>query len=104
MDLTPHFRPRMPTNGGFPVNTSAYATTVLKSARARTARIRVGHDDWFKLWVNGKLVYEGPELNGFQTREVEAPLEAGENRVLVKAANRENANFRAWVFLLDPEP
>jgi hypothetical protein len=104
VDLTPHFRSRMRTNGGFPVDTSAYAATTIESPSARTARIRIGHDDWFKLWINGDLVYEGGELNGFQTREVNARLRAGANQVLAKVANRDNSNFRAWVFLLDPEP
>ncbi len=92
----------MKTNGGFPVDTSAYAHTTLESASAQRVHVRVGHDDWFKLWVNGDLVYEGEELNGFQTREIQVPLEVGSNEVLAKIANRDNSNFRAWVFLLDP--
>lgn len=104
VDVTRHFRPRMPTNAGFPVNTSAYAATTITSDGARTATIRVGHDDWFKLWVNGKLVYEGEELNGLQTREIEVPLKAGDNQILAKIGNRENTNFRAWAFLLDMNP
>jgi DUF2961 family protein len=103
-DLTPHFRSRMKTNGGFPVDASAYAATTLDSSTARTARLRIGHDDWLKLWINGDLVYEGDELNGFQTREISVPLRAGPNQVLAKIANRDNSNFRAWVFLLDPTP
>lgn len=101
VDLTPHFRPRMKTNAGFPVDTSAYACAVVSSPAEAARILRVGHDDWFRVWHNGKVVYDGPEQHGFQTAEVPLRLLRGENRFLVKAANRENTNFRAWVFLFD---
>ena len=58
-------------------------------------------DDWLRVWHNGRVVYEGAEKHGFQTVEIPLRLTRGENRFLLKAANRENTNFRAWVFLFD---
>jgi len=104
VDMTPHFRPRLRTNGGFPVDGSAYAVTDIDSKTAGKVKLRLGHDDWFKLWVNGELVYEGPEQNGFKTTEIEVSLKKGKNQFLAKVANRANTNFRAWVFLFDVLP
>ena len=101
VDLTPFFRPRLRTNGGFPVDVSAYASTTIESAEARKVRIRVGHDDWLRLWLNGTIVYDGERLHGFKTRELDLELDEGKNSILVKVANHDNTNFRAWVFLLD---
>lgn len=101
VDLTPYFRPRLPTNAGLPTDVSAYAATTVESAGNRRARIRIGHDDWLRLWLNGELVYHGDEQSGFRTHELEVDLRQGENDVLLKVANRDNTNFRAWVFLFD---
>ena len=35
------------------------------------------------------------------THEVEVNLKQGKNEVLVKSANFDNTNFRAWLFLFD---
>lgn len=104
VDLTPHFRSRMKTNAGFPVDVSAYAYTTVTREAPAAMTMRIGHDDWLRVWLNGKVVYEGAERHGFGTAEVPVQLAAGENRFLVKAANRENTNFRAWVFLFDLLP
>lgn len=101
VDVTPYFRSRLKTNAGLPVDVSVYAATILKADKDCSVRIRIGHDDWFRLWVNGEEVYSGRELNGFQTREVVVNLKKGDNQILAKVANRDNANFRAWVFLFD---
>ncbi|UCD27333.1 MAG: DUF2961 domain-containing protein [Planctomycetota bacterium] len=104
VDLTPHFRSRMRTNAGFPIDVSAYAATIVDSDAAKRIRLRLGHDDWFNLWLNGKLIYEGKEQNGFKTTEIEVNLAKGDNLFMAKAANCENTNFRAWVFLFDLLP
>jgi len=104
VDLAPYFRPKLKTNGGYPTDVSAYARTILTSERNESRTIRVAHDDWFRLWVNGELAYDGDQNNGFRIAEITIDLRQGENEILVKAANKDNANFRAWSFLLDPRP
>jgi hypothetical protein len=101
VDLVPWNRSPHRTNGGFPVDCSAYAVTTMTVDRAGEYRLRIGHDDWLRLWVNGEVAYEGDEHNGMQTTVITVNLQAGENQLMVKSANRENFNFRAWVFLLD---
>ncbi|MBN2313413.1 MAG: DUF2961 domain-containing protein [Sedimentisphaerales bacterium] len=102
VDVTPSFRSGLKTNAGFPADVSAYAATTLHSDTHRSIQIRIGHDDWFKLWINGEEVYSGEELNGFQTWQMPINLKEGDNQILAKVANRDNANFRAWVFLFNP--
>ena len=101
VDVTPHFRPRLRTNGGLPRAVSAYAATSIEAGRAGSRRIRIGHDDRLRLWINKRLVYDGPQQSGFRTQEIAAELRAGSNDVLLKVANHDNTNFRAWVFLFD---
>jgi len=101
VDMTRYFRSRLKTNGGFPVDVSAYAATTVQSDTNRSVHVRIGHDDWFRLWINGQEVYSGEELNGFQNRELQINLKKGNNRILAKVANRDNTNFRAWVCLVD---
>lgn len=101
VDVTPYFRSRLKANAGLPVDVSAYAAATIQSDTDRSVHVRIGHDDWFRLWVNGEEVYSGEELNGFQTQEVGINLKEGDNQILAKVANRDNANFRAWVFLFD---
>lgn len=101
VDLTPHFRSRMKTNGGFPVDVSAYAFTTVSVPAETSSTLRIGHDDWIRVWQNGSVIYEGAERDGFGTVEIPVRLARGENRFLLKVANRENTNFRAWVFLFD---
>ena len=45
-------------------------------------------------------MYDGEKKSGFQTAEVMVELKEGENQILVKAANLENINNRAWLFAL----
>ena len=104
VDLTPHFRSRMLFNSGFPTDVSAYAATTVISDGPRKARVRLGHDDWFRLWLNGELAYEGDEQKGFRTTGIDVSLRSGKNLFLAKVANRDNTNHRAWVFLFDPDP
>jgi len=101
VDLTPWFRPRLKTNAGMPVDVSAYAATTIASEQDHTVRVRLGHDDPLRLWLNGELVYDGLQHNGMATTVIELPLRQGDNRILVKAANHDNTNFRAWLFLFD---
>lgn len=98
VDLRPYNRHKMPSNFAMPRNASAYARTVLEEPGARTARFRVGHDDWLRLWINGELVYDGEKRAEFGTTEIEVELSAGENVVLVKSAVHENFNMRMWMF------
>lgn len=104
VDLTRYFRPRLKTNAGFPVDVSAYAYTTVASPAAVARIMRIGHDDPLRVWHNGKLVYNGAAKNGFRTVEIPVELARGENRFLLKVANGDNMNYRAWVFLFDLLP
>ncbi len=98
--LSPYFHPRLPTNFAQPKETAAYALRTIEADAAETARLRLTHDDWLRIWLNGDLVYDGEKKSGFQTAEVVVELKEGENQILVKAANLENINNRAWLFAL----
>jgi D-arabinan exo alpha-(1,3)/(1,5)-arabinofuranosidase (non-reducing end) len=101
VDLTPYFRARKTTNAGMPVQVSAYASTTINAKRAGRARIRVGHDDPLRIWINGQVVFDGKQQNGLQCSTIKVKLSKGDNAILVKSANFANSNFRAWVFLFD---
>jgi hypothetical protein len=101
VDLTPYFRPRLKTNAGLPTKVCAYARRVFTVQSDVKGRLRIGHDDWFRLWHNSRLIYDGPQHKGFETTEVDVTLRRGENIFLAKVANQDNANYRAWVFLFD---
>ena len=101
LDLTPFNRPRTKTNNSMPTDVSAYALTTVRAERAGKRTLRLGHDDWLRVWINGELVYDGEEQNGLVTHELEVNLKQGDNTVLIKSANFANSNFRAWVFLFD---
>lgn len=98
IDLRPYFHSRNPTNFGFPFHTSAYAITEIQSDEEKQATIRLGHDDWLRLWLNDELIYDGDDKTSFESVEIPATLQAGKNNVMVKAANKEGFNLRAWIF------
>ncbi|MFL5243869.1 MAG: tetratricopeptide repeat protein [Gemmataceae bacterium] len=70
---------------------SAYAMTYVYSPDDRSALLRVGNDDFVRLWVNGRLVHEESTkaniwLGGLDL--VPITLHAGRNTLLAKVANR----------------
>src|SRR5215468_6345395 len=68
---------------------AVYAATVLKSPKASNAIFHLGASGATRVWVNGKLVHEDAALHPsrFDQNAFEAPLQAGDNFVLVKIAH-----------------
>jgi Protein of unknown function (DUF2961) len=97
LNFRPYFHTQGPTNFAFPKNTSAYAYTVIQSEEETTKTLRLGYDDPIRLWINGKMVFEGKQHLGFYSEEIKVGFKKGENEVLVKVGNLENQNLRAWV-------
>ena len=83
----------------------AYATTVLPSDSDRVAQLRLGVDFWFKVWLNGQVIYQvadvhgSPQPNAFKTN---VTLRKGENILTVKVkAGGGGCGF--WANISNPE-
>jgi putative membrane-bound dehydrogenase-like protein len=77
-------------------NLAAFGYAEITSAARRNARISVGSDDTFSVWLNGKPVYDFLDRRGFEaaTDHRDITLENGPNRLLIKCGNRGGA----WQF------
>ncbi|MGD8237857.1 MAG: DUF2961 domain-containing protein [Armatimonadota bacterium] len=104
LDFTRYLRPPARTNAGTqPVNTSAYARTVIDAPRRRRVRLLVGFDDWLKVWLNGQEVASLQHDAGLDVASIPVTLKAGENDVLVKLSNFDNQEWRLWALSLRVE-
>lgn len=67
-------------------NVAAYAYAELQSPREREVNLRVGSDDGFILWLNGKRIGANNATRAFNVDQdtVKARLTQGTNRVLMK--------------------
>lgn len=103
-DLARHYRGRQRANFGTqPAAASAYAVGTLAVPEGGRYVLRVGYDDWLKLWVDGELLQESRRDDGFGVDELAADLSAGEHEVRVKLSNFDNAQWRLWAFSLSAE-
>lgn len=69
-----------------------YAAAVWQSGSAQTVQIRLGTPNAWKLWVNGKLVFEREEYHrSSQMDQYSIPIElqAGRNRIALKICQNE---------------
>lgn len=69
-----------------------YASTTWKSDREQNVEIRLGTPNAWKLWVNGKLVFEREEYHrssAMDQYKVPVSLKAGENVLLLKVCQNE---------------
>lgn len=69
-----------------------YATTTYNSGRPQTVEVRLGTPNAWKLWVNGKLVFEREEYHrGASMDQYRVPidLKAGDNTLLIKICQNE---------------
>ncbi|HWE24367.1 MAG TPA: hypothetical protein VG496_10565, partial [Myxococcales bacterium] len=66
-----------------------YATTVLRSSRARTAVLHLGASGASRVWVNGQLVREDSAVHPSRWDQIAfaVPLRAGDNTILLKVAH-----------------
>ncbi len=69
-----------------------YASTTWKSERDQNVELRLGTPNAWKLWVNGKLVFEREEYHrssAMDQYKVPVSLKAGENVLLLKVCQNE---------------
>ena len=98
-DFARHFRGRQRTNNGTqPVNVSAYAVGYIHVKEQGVYNIQMGYDDWLKLWIDGKPVYEGKHDSGFSVDGATCELDAGQHEVRIKLSNANNFQWRLWAF------
>ncbi|MBI1917216.1 MAG: protein kinase [Planctomycetes bacterium] len=78
------------TTFGSSAHVSAYALTYITSPDERSAMLRVGGGDGVRLWLNGRLVHEMTQENGWWVGldRVPVTLRAGRNTLLAKVSNR----------------
>jgi hypothetical protein len=82
IDLAKHYSTR--DNG-----VAAFGYAELKSPTVRQARMLVGSNDTFTVWLNGKQVYDSQVGRSWAPdhARIDVPLAEGTNRVLVKCGN-----------------
>ncbi len=74
----------------------AYARTWIYSAQNQAARLEIGSDDGFKLWLNGTLMQANNATRALQpgSDKVDVNLKAGWNPLLLKITQ----NNQGWAF------
>ncbi len=99
VDFARWFRRNQVGNTGTqPDKCAAYATTVITSPAERKVKLRLGFDDWMKVWLNGKPLATLHHDDGIKVSEVPALLERGDNRLVVRLSNFDNTEWRCWAF------
>ena len=58
--------------------------------------LRLGFDDWMKIWLNGIPVATLRHDNGFEASEVPVTLDKGDNTLVVRLSNANNIEWRCW--------
>ena len=80
---------------------TVYLTRRLISPEARTVCLQIGHNDAFKLWINGSVISENDTF-GWWTNEnthvIGVPLNAGENLIVLRLTRRSNQALFSLVF------
>ncbi len=84
---------------------TGYATTEFWSDRARTAQVRLGCKNGWKVWMNGKLLFARDEYHrAAEMDQYRLPVElkAGKNVLLVKCCQNEQTEdwTKEWEFQL----
>ena len=99
VDFTRWFRRDLEGNYGTqPDNCAAFARTVLASQEDRKVKLRLGFDDWMKIWLNGQPVARLKHDHGFEVSEVPVTLTKGDNVLVVRLSNFDNIEWRCWAF------
>ena len=99
IDFTRWFRRDATGNTGTqPVDAAAYAETVITAQSQKRTVLRLGFDDWLKVWLNDKLITTRRHDDGFAISEVPVTLSRGENRLRLKLSNFDNVEWRCWAF------
>lgn len=99
VDFTRWFRRNQVGNVGTqPDECAAYASTVITSPEKRKVSLRLGFDDWMKIWLNGEPVAALQHDKGFKVSEVPVTLNKGDNDLVVRLSNFNNIEWRCWAF------
>ena len=99
IDFTRWFRRDATGNTGTqPVEAAAYAETVIEAQSDTEAVLRLGFDDWMRVWINDKPIATLRHDDGFAVSEVPITLSQGENRLRLKLSNFDNVEWRCWAF------
>ena len=99
VDFVRCFRRNQGGNGGTqPDKCAAYASGVISSKEKRNVMLRLGFDDWMKIWLNGIPVATLRHDNGFEASEVPVTLDKGDNTLVVRLSNANNIEWRCWAF------
>jgi HEAT repeat protein len=85
-------------------NVTGYMYAEVKVEQAQDVVLKCGSDDGMKLWLNGQQVHRAPQPRSLRVDEdsVEAHLEAGVNKVLVKVVQG-GGDWQACVRLTDKD-
>lgn len=95
---------------------AVFAETVVKSAGPAVRRAWVTYTDRFSLYCNGQEIFRGPDRHWFSADrekwgnsrlipdqfEVRLPLQAGENRLLVRSEAIEQFGWGFWMRMEEP--
>ena len=99
IDFTRWFRRDAAGNNGTqPVDAAAYAETVVSAPSEMQAVVRLGFDDWMKVWVNDEPIATMRHDDGFAISEAPVTLRRGENKLRLKLSNFDNVEWRCWAF------
>ncbi|MFA6294310.1 MAG: family 10 glycosylhydrolase [Victivallales bacterium] len=82
----------------------SYAVTYINSSSESRVRLLYGMDYWTKIWINGELVRDVDSHGGAPFKgqfQVDVPLKAGVNELLVKVASGSLGNG-FWMSISDP--
>ena len=88
--------PTMHVGDRWPVGLAVYLRSSVEVPEAGDYRLRIGHDDWLKIWVNGRYIKTLRHEKGFDVATVPVKLQAGTNRIMLKLNNMNNLEYRLW--------
>jgi len=85
-------------------NSAAYCYAEVTSPAEQPVLLKLGSDDGAVLWLNGARLFGTPEARGLMADDdvVEGKLQAGVNRILVKALNG-SSDFQLCLRLTKPD-
>ena len=96
--------PTMHVGDRWPVGLAVYLRGTVEVPEAGEYRLRIGHDDWLKIWVNGRYINTLRHEKGFDVATVPVNLEAGANRIMLKLNNMNNREYRLWALNFAVQP
>ena len=82
----------------WPLGMSFYGRGKVSVQKGGMYKLRLGFDDWLKLWVNGREITTIRHDNGFDVARVPVQLNEGENTIMIKLNNNTNREYRLFAF------